>query len=727
MGKPMLTVRAARWSAEHPWRAIGAWLVFVAICIGAGQVVGTKKADFDDNPTGELATYQSIVDEAGFTRPATENVLISARSGNLDSARATAAANEVRADMGTLREVGRVSDPVPSPKGTAMLVNVELAGAPETAEERVDTLLDTTAAVQKQYPDLRIEEVGGASLDKALSATLGNDFQKAELISIPVTMVIMLVVFGALIAAGVPVLLAMSAVGAALGLSALASHLIPATDNTSSMILLIGMAVGVDYSLFYVRRDREERAKGAGHVDAVEIAAATSGHAIVVSGIAVTVAMAGMFVVNDIVFSSIAVGTIMVVLAAMIGSITVLPALLAKLGRFVDKPRIPLLWRFSMRNTGESRFWRAVLKPSLRAPRTTLIISGGLLAALAVPAFSMTMNAPSDADLPRSIPIMQSYDRMTDAFPSTGASHQIAVRVPDSQVTQAKAAVDDLLARLAKEPGFAHDQPPKVTPVKDGRIYLISAGIPYGGTSPEADQSLDRLRTTLLPATIGTVAGAEYAVSGQTAGENDFVGNMTDALPWVIGFVLLLTFLVMLWAFRAPVIALSAIGLNLLSAGAAYGVLVLVFQHTWAEGILGFTSNGGITAWLPVILFVTLFGLSMDYHVFVVSRIRESVGVMSTKDAVAAGITRSAGVVTSAAAVMIGVFSIFATLSTIDMKQMGVGLAAAILIDATLIRAVVLPALMTVLGKANWWTPRWLRKREEINATEETRVLEPVG
>jgi RND superfamily putative drug exporter len=516
-------------------------------------------------------------------------------------------------------------------------------------------------------------------------------------------------------------------VGAALGLSAVASQLIPATDNTSSMILLIGMAVGVDYSLFYVRRDREERAKGAGHVDAVEIAAATSGHAIVVSGIAVTVAMAGMFVVNDIVFSSIAVGTIMVVLAAMIGSITVLPAALAKLGRFVDKPRIPLLWRFSMRNTGESRFWRAVLKPSLRAPRTTLIISGGLLAALAVPAFSMTLNSPSESDLPRSIPIMRSYDRMTEAFPSTGASHQIAVRVPSAEVTQAKAAVDDLLARLAKDPGFAHDQPPRVTPVKDGRIYLISAGIPYDGGSTEADQSLARLRTTLLPATIGTVAGAEYAVSGQTAGENDFVTSMTDALPWVIGFVLLLTFLVMLWAFRAPVIALSAIGLNLLSAGAAYGLLVLVFQHSWAEGILGFTSTGGITAWLPVILFVTLFGLSMDYHVFVVSRIRESVGVMSTKDAVATGITRSAGVVTSAAAVMIGVFSIFATLSTIDMKQMGVGLAAAILIDATLIRAVVLPALMTVLGKANWWTPKFLRKREESNANEETRVLEPVG
>jgi putative drug exporter of the RND superfamily len=731
MGKPMSTVRIARWSAEHPWRAIGAWLLFVAICIGAGQVSGTRNADFDDNPKGELATYQSIIDEAGFDRPSTENVLITAKDGDLDKGAAMAAAGEVRQQLSSLDGVGEVSAPIPSPKGTAVLVNVELKGDSDTASDRVQPLLDTTADVQRDHSDLRIEEVGGASLDKALSETLGQDFQRAELISLPVTLVIMLLVFGALLAAGVPVLLAMSAVGTALGLSALVSHLIPATDNTASMILLIGMAVGVDYSLFYIRREREERAKGAGHVDAVEIAAATSGHAIVVSGIAVTVAMAGMFVTNDIVFSSIAVGTILVVLAAMIGSITVLPALLAKLGRWVDRPRIPLLWRLSMRGTGEPRFWKAVLRPSLRKPKTTLIISVGVLAAIAVPAFSMTLNAPRDSDLPRSIPIMQSYDRLTDAFPSTGASHEIAIRVPAERTGEAKSAVDQLLHRIAADDRFAHDQPPEVTRAAGGRIVLISAGIPYDGGSAQADQSLAELRTTLLPQTIGAVDGAEYAVSGQTAGENDFVDEMNGSLPWVIGFVLLLTLLVMLWAFRAPVIALSAIGLNLLSAGTAYGVLVLVFQHTWAEGLLGFTSNGGITAWLPVILFVTLFGLSMDYHVFVVSRIREAaLGGMSTRDAVAAGITRSAGAVTSAAAVMIGVFSIFGSLTTIDMKQMGVGLATAILIDATLIRAVVLPSLMIVLGRANWWTPRFLRRRtpaEPPAPPAEPRVLEPVG
>jgi RND superfamily putative drug exporter len=728
----MLTVRVARWSAEHPWRAIGAWLLFVAICVGAGNFAGTRSADFDDNPTGELATYQSIVDEAGFQRPSTENVLITARSGNLDSGRAMAAANDVRAGMSALSGVGTVSEPVPSPKGTAVLVNVELKGERKSADERVQPLLDTTASIQQKYPDLRVEEVGGASLDKALSATLGNDFKKAELISIPVTLVIMLLVFGALIAAGVPVLLALSAVGTALGLSALVSHLIPATDNTSSMILLIGMAVGVDYSLFYVRREREERAKGAGHVDAVEIAAATSGHAIVVSGIAVTVAMAGMFVVNDIVFSSIAVGTILVVLAAMIGSITVLPALLAKLGRWVDRPRIPLVWRLSARSHGEPRFWKALLKPSLRRPALTLALSGGALAALAIPAFSMNLNAPSDADLPRSIPIMQSYDRMTDAFPSTGAAHAIAVRVPADQVEAGRRAVNDLITRLGNDPAFAHDRKPRVDEAAGGRIHVISAAIPDPGASPAADRSLVKLRTELLPATAGTVSGAEFAVSGQTAGENDFVNKMNGALPWVIVFVLLLTFLVMLWAFRAPLIALSAIGLNLLSAGAAYGVLVLVFQNTWAEGVLGFHSTGGIVAWLPVILFVTLFGLSMDYHVFVVSRIREHARRgLSTRDAVSRGITTSAGVVTSAAAVMIGVFSVFATLSTIEMKQLGIGLATAILLDATLIRAVVLPALMSVLGNANWWTPRWLRRRDELtpppDPRPEPRVLEPVG
>lgn len=727
--KPMVTVRIARWSALHPWRAIGAWVVFVALCVGTGIALGTKTADFDDNPKGEQAVYQRIVDDAQLNRPASENVLITARDGALDQDKALAVAGEVRTKMDALTEVDKVSEPAPSPKGDAILVSVDIAGDRETADERLRPLLDVTASVQAAHPDLRVEQVGGKSLNKALSETLGKDFQKAEFISIPVTLIIMLLAFGAVIAAGVPVLLAMSAVGSALGLSALVSQLVPSTENTSSMILLIGMAVGVDYSLFYIRREREERARGASHIDAVEIAAATSGHAIVVSGIAVVVAMAGMFVADDVTFSSMAIGAILVVVAAVIGSITVLPAMLAKLGRWIDRPRVPLVWRLSARSNGEPRFWKAILKPSLRRPGVALVVAGGALVALAIPAAGMTLNSPSDADLPRSIPIMQTYDRMTAAFPSKGAVHAIAVRAPADAVAATESAVTDLTRRIQADPGFADDSAPRVTRSADGRIFVIAAAIPHRGSSPEADQSLLWLRANALPATVGAVAGAEFAVSGETAGNNDFVDNMTSSLPWVVTIVLLLTFLVMLWTFRSPVIAASAILLNLLSAGAAYGVLVLVFQNTWAEGLLSFTSTGGIVAWLPLILFVVLFGLSMDYHVFVVSRIREARAKgMDTRSAVSHGITTSAGVVTSAAAVMIGVFSIFATLSTIDMKQMGVGLATAILIDATLIRAVILPSLMAVLGEANWWTPKFLRPSvEPLPAPEPVRELDRVG
>jgi len=264
---------------------------------------------------------------------------------------------------------------------------------------------------------------------------------------------------------------------------------------------------------------------------------------------------------------------------------------------------------------------------------------------------------------------------------------------------------------------------------------------PYDGGSDEARQALTKLRKELVPQTVGTVNGSEYAVGGMVAADVDYAKHVREKLPLVIGFVLLLTFIVMTWTFRSVVVAFTAIGLNMLSAGAAYGLLTLVFENTWAEGLLDFRSNGAVVSWLPLFLFVVLFGLSMDYHVLVVSRIREAVlrGV-PTRQAVAEGITGSAGVVTSAATVMIGVFSIFATLSTLDMKQMGVGLAAAILIDATIIRAVVLPSIMTLLGNANWWSPSFLRRRTEPDLAdlpgagpsadpdeEPERELQPVG
>jgi putative drug exporter of the RND superfamily len=712
-----LTVRVARWSATHPWRAMALWVLFVALSITIGSLAGTKKAESSGN-VGETQRAEQMIKAGNFPKePTVERVLVTAPSGALDQAAATKVAGDAATRMRGLAEVSKVEGPVTSPDGSMVLITVTMAGDPKTATDRVQPLLDTTAAVQRDHPGLRVEEVGGASIDKGLTDTIGSDFQRAELFSLPVTLAILLVAFGALIAAGVPVLLALSAVGSAIGLSSLVSYLIPAQDALSSVILLIGMAVGVDYSLFYLRREREERAKGAGHLDAVEIAAATSGHAVVVSGVAVIISMAGMFLAGDDIFSSFAVGSILVVAVSVLGSLTVLPALLAKLGRWVDRPRVPLLWRLTAHRSGNPnpRFWSAVLRPALRYPLVTLVLSAGALVALAIPAYGMNLKLSGAGDLPRSIPVVAAYERMTAAFPSTGTTHIVVVQAPAAEGTAVTRALRDLASRTAGDPLFAHDQQPKLTVSPDGTVTLLDIGTPYASGTPDARRSLDRLRHDLVPATLGQLSGASYAVTGEIAGTFDYSDHVKEKLPIVVGFVLLLTFLVMAWTFRSVVVALTAIALNMLSVGAAYGLLVLVFQHTWAEKLLDFRSNHGIISWLPLFLFVVLFGLSMDYHVFVVTRIREAVrqGV-PTREAVRQGITRSAGVVTSAAIVMVGVFSIFGTLSTLDMKQLGVGLAAAILIDATVIRAVVLPSLMTLLGNANWWAPRFMRPRRPV-------------
>ena len=731
MGKRPVTVRMARWSAEHPWRAIALWVVFVAVCFVGGNAAGTQKATAEDDAIGESGRAYVMIDDGKFaTEPAVENVLITARSGALDQAAARTAATDAAAKLRTVTGVANLGDPIPARDGSALLVPVTMSGDPDTAEDRVEPLRSATAEVQRAHPGLRVEEVGGPSINKALNDTLGKDFQRAELLSLPVTLIILIIAFGALIAAGVPVLLALSSVAAATGLSTLASHLVPAGGATSSVILLIGMAVGIDYSLFYIRREREERARGRGHVDAVEIAAETSGHAVVVSGTAVIIAMAGLFLANDSTFSSLAVGSILVVAVAVIGSLTVLPALLAKLGRWVDRPRVPFLWRLTARRVGTEpgRFWRRVLSPALRRPAVTLLVSVLALLALAAPALGMKLKFPGTEDLPRTTPAMQAYDRLTAHYPSNGTTHLVVVQAPAAEAGAVKAALTGLAGSTQGDRLFAKLETtgPDIDVSPDRTVTVLKVATPFATRSDEAGQSLDRLRADLVPAALGGLTGAKYAVGGDVASSVDYAAHVWRTLPIVAGFVLALTFLVMAWTFRSVVVALTSILLNLLSAGAAYGVLVLIFQSDWAAKVFHFTSMGAIVSWLPLFLFVVLFGLSMDYHVFVVSRIREAVrrGVPN-REAVAEGITGSAGVVSSAAIVMVAVFAIFATLSTIDMKQLGVGLAAAILLDATIIRAVVLPSLMTLLGDANWWAPRFMRPRGRHVAGPVTAPGEP--
>lgn len=695
-------MRIARWSATHPWTAIGAWTLFVVVCLGA-MSAGFTMASPTEIGQGESGRAAQILDDKSMVPATVENVLISARSGSLDQATATRAATAVRDQMGSLAEVESVGEAIPAPDGGSVLVPVTMTGDPRTADQRVQPLLDVVDDARGDFPTLRIDQTGPASIQAGINDQLGADFVKAEVLSIPVTLIIMMVAFGAVIAAGVPVLLALTSVGAAMGLWALCSKLMPDPGQVPNMILLMGMAVGVDYSLFYLKRARQEQARGKGKIDAIEIAAATSGHSVVVSGLAVIVAMAALYLSNDLIFSSLATGSILVVAVAVLGSLTVLPALLAKLGRWIDRPRVPILWRLNGRSN-EPRLWPALLRPVLRHPAITLTLAVAALLAMAYPALGLQLKSADIDDYPRSIPALASYDRLTDAFPAKGTSHEVVVTAEASRAAEVEAALTRLSERAQGSDLFAPQQDPQLRASSDSTVHVINVATPYPANSDEAERSVRLLRDELIPATVGQVSGARSAVGGEVPGSIDYSANVAQKLPWVVGLVLLLTLIVMIVSFRSVVVGLVALVVNLLSAAAAFGLLVLIFQNEWAEGILDFQSSGAIVSWIPLFLFVVLFGLSMDYHVFVVSSIKEAALTgLPIRQAVSDGISRSAGIVTSAAIVMVSVFAIFATLSLIEFKQLGLGLALAVLLDAFVIRGVVLPALMTMLGRGNWW------------------------
>ena len=695
MSRRAVTVRVARWSATHPWRAIGLWLLLVVVAVGAMSTIPTQRMSDKDEWTGESGRASQLLAESGLAEPPSETVLVTAKSGQLNRQAATAATTEVTREMKALDPVAEVGAPVWSKDGTAVLVPVNLKGDADDAADNVQQLLDKTAKVQQDHPGLRVEQFGGASVDKGIWAKVAEDLGRAEKLSLPITFALMLLAFGALIAAGIPVLLALSAVAAAMGFYAPFSYLFPDGGAVANVILLIGMAVGVDYSLFYLKREREERAKGRGTVDAVEIAAATSGHSVVVSGIAVIVSMAGLYVAQDAVFSSLATGAILVVAVAVIGSLTVLPALLAKLGHRVDRPRIPLLWRVN-RRIGPGGISRRILAPVLNHPKGALAGSVVVLLALGLPALTMKIDSANAETLPDSIPEVQTYHRLQAAFPSEGSQFEIVAKGPGAE----RALTD--LQRQAVATGKLVAMPGEQIRT-NGDTAVLELAVPHPDGSQESRDALTALRTDLVPRTVGAVEGTSWAVGGDEAESADAAQHQRDKLPWVIGFVLALTMVMIGVTFRSVLLALVTTVLNLASVAACFGVLALVFQHDWFYA----DAPGFVVSWIPLFLFVILVGLSMDYHVFVLSRVREGVRRgLSPREAVREGISNTAGVVTSAAAVMVSVFAIFATLSMVEMKQMGVGLAIAVLIDATIIRIVMLPAILVLLGRKAWWPAR---------------------
>jgi uncharacterized membrane protein YdfJ with MMPL/SSD domain len=717
-----LAARMGRWSADHWKTATFGWLAFVVVAFALGMS-GAKTIDPNTAGPGESGRMDRILD-AGFKRPADESVLVQSRTFSATDPAFHAAVDDVVARLSKQAVVQNVGSARISKDGHAALIEFQIRGAADKAAEKIDPVLTQVDAAQKAHPQLFIGEFGDASAVKAIETAAGEDLEKAGLLSLPITLIILVIAFGTLVAAGIPLLLALTAIFATFGLVAATSYLVPMATQAGAIVLLIGLAVGVDYSLFYLRREREERAAGRSPRAALEIAAATSGRSVLVSGLTVMIAMAGMFLTGDKIFASLGVATISVVAIAMLGSLTVLPALLSRLGDKVDRGRMPLVGR--RRGDREGRIWGAIVDRVLRRPKLSVVLAGGLLVALAIPAVQLRMVQPGPETFPQHLDAVQTYNRMQQEFPGNALPANVVVEAADVNAPVMKAAIERL-----KERGLASGrmhEPITVDVNKAGTVANITVPIEGKGTDAVSNASLRVLRDEIVPTTVGALPDAEAGVTGLTAQWKDSTDEMKSKLPYVFLFVLAFAFSLMLVAFRSPVIAAKAIVLNLLSVGAAYGVLVLVFQHGVGSGLLGLSSTAGIDPVVPLLLFVILFGLSMDYHVFLLSRIREAVGRGETTDAaVAQGIKSTAGVVTSAAIVMVGVFAVFATLSMLMYKQFGVGLATAILLDATIVRGVLLPASMKLLGDWNWYLPSWLQwlPRLDVSEPEAPAEIEP--
>ena len=726
-----LAARMGRWSARHRKIAIFGWLAFVVAALVVGGMVGTKNIVWETAGPGESGRANTILYE-DFERPASESVLVESPKLRATDPAFRAALVAVVAELGELEVVTNLRSPLTlenaaqiAPSGHAALVTFEIRGDPDDAAEKLDPILERMAELKTAHPEVYIGQFGDTSADEALMESFGKDLERAGLFSLPLTLIILVVAFGALVAAGIPVLLGITAVLATLGLIALPSQIIPIDESVPAIVLLIGLAVGVDYSMFYLKREREERAAGRSAEAALEAAAATSGRSVLISGTTVMVAMAGMFLTGDATFASFAIATILVVAVAMLGSLTVLPALLSKLGDNVDRFRVPFVARLR-RDDGEGRIWGAIVNQVLRRPVLSTVVSGALLVALALPAIGLRTSQPSPESFPQNLEVVQTYNRLQAAFPGTEIPANVVVRAPDVNAPEMKDAIEELAGR-ALATGDMHE-PIVVARNEAGTVANIEIPIEGNGTDATSNAAVVALREEIVPETVGTLPEVEWGVTGLTAASRDSNDQLKSAAPIVFAFVLVFAFALMLVAFRSLVIAAKAILLNLLSVAAAFGVLVAVFQHGVGKELLGFENTTGIVPFLPIFIFVILFGLSMDYHVFILSRIRElhDRGA-STDEAIARGIKTTAGVVTSAAIVMVAVFAIFGTLSMIIFKQFGVGLATAVLIDATIVRGVLLPASMKLLGDWNWYLPRWLEWLPQLEHRDSTDSDVPVA
>jgi uncharacterized membrane protein YdfJ with MMPL/SSD domain len=719
-------------SARHPWRTVAAWLLAVVVAaVAIGALLGgalTTEGNPTNNPQSERAK-DALSQAFPPTVGAAVTDIVVARSSEytVDAPQFRAVvrrlASEVRRAGGveSVRTYLDARDPSLISKDRHATM-VQFAAA---SDDGIDDIVHSVERADAS-PAFSVSVTGQKTLERDFNELSQSDLQHGELrVGLPAALIVLLLVFGAVVAGLVPLLITLPSIVVALGLVAVLAHVFTLSVFVINMLTGMGLALAIDYALFVVSRFREERGRGREKLDAIAASAQTANRAVVFSGTTFVIAMFGMLIVPNSIMRSLATGAILVGIVSVVASATLLPALLGLLGDGVDRLRIPVVGRRSLEDANpEGRFWGAIVRAVVRRPGLSICLSVAVLIAAAVPLFGMHVGTSGATALPDRFASKQGFAALQRNFPSATSDPVEIVVTKGATQPAAQKALTQLQTRLAADPRFSRGT---IERSQDGQVALLSVpvrGDPSGDTAVAAVRDL---RSNIVPAAFAT-ADAGVLVGGTTSENIDYFNSVIGPAPWVIALVLALTLIFLTLVFRSVVVAATAVLLNLLSVGAAYGLLVLVFQHGVGAGLFGFNQVDTIEAWVPLFLFSVLFGLSMDYQVFLLSRIRERFDETGdTTDAVTVGVASTARIITGAALIIVAVFAGFASGELIMFQQMGFGVAAALLIDATIIRSVVLPAAMKLLGDWNWYLPRWLEwlPRLQVEGGGSTRGARP--
>ena len=721
------TESVARASARHPWRTVGLWIAVVVLSMGIVAVLlgDTLTTEGEVTSRTDSKRAEQLLDERfppsvdSLEQATTEVVVVSFESGAVDEARVQALAEELRGLGATnvVTSADEGQERLSSPDGSAVAVLVGL-GRDE------DRLPDVVEAVQQLDEDPAVEAAmtGELTIDEDFGRLSEEDLQEGELFfGAPAALIILLLVFGTVVAGVIPLVLAILSIVVALGLTAIVGQAFELSVFVTNMIFGMGLALGIDYSLFILSRFREERSQGREKLDAIETAGATASRAVLFSGAAFVLAMTGLVLVPNTIMRSLATGAILVGIVSVVAALTLLPAVLSLLGDGIERLRIPYFGRAASAGA-ESRFWGRIVRGVMRRPVASLLVSVGLLLAAAVPVLSLESGTAGISTLPDRFESKQGFLLLNREFPGQTTDPVRIVVEGDSASPEVRASVETLQAELGEREIFGE---PTTETSPDGGLIVLTAPVAGDSVSAEAVAAVRDLRDEVIPAAFAE-SGAEAFVGGATAEDIDYYDVMDAWLPIVFVFVLGLSFVLLTIAFRSIVVPATAIAMNLLSVGAAYGLLVLVFVEGVGNELFGFQQVDVVEAWVPLFLFAVLFGLSMDYQVFLLSRIRERYSQTGDNDeAISFGVGSTARLITGAALIIIAVFAGFARGDLVMFQQMGFGIAVALLIDATVIRSVVVPATMTLLGRWNWYLPSWLSWLPDVHVEGHEEELRP--